>query len=237
MGQAPELLRAVLAPLAGRYDLDYGAEMLDPSSSREARAYRFLQTGAWLLVLFVEPEEFPANTRRGRKRGAKRLAKSFRTGDAGRATLFLTQAMGIYLAETLRQAGEGESAGMQEEMTGLVQSFYPLAEDDRAKLDEARDRLRRLEILTPAASPLPDDADEELRKRRFWAAQDAFRTTTSFEGIRLALGDAEMEKLADDLRYPGSDMSYDALSRSQADARWWTDAAADWSEAAMAALS
>lgn len=240
MGQAPELLRAVLTPLGERYGLDYNDDMFPegkPKTSWEARAYRFLKTGAWLLVLYVEPEDFPATKRRARKRGAKLLANSFRTELGQRAVIFLTQAMGIYVAEAMRHAGEEESAGAHDRLIELVQSHYPLGDEDRGKLGLARDRLRRLELSLPAAPPLEDDADDELRERRWLGAQDAFRTTMDFEGTRIALGDDAIEALADNLREPGTDMSYDAVVRMRQDARWWLDTAEHWREAADAALS
>jgi hypothetical protein len=237
LGQAPQLLRAVLGSLGRRYALDYDTEMFTPGRSREARAYRFLQAGAWLLVLYVEPDDFPATKRRARKRGAKRLAKSFHGEGAGRATIFLTQAMGIYVLEAMNHAGESESAEAHASLIELVQSHYPLPSDDRDLLEAAGDRLRNLETSWQAMPPLEEGASSDLKQGRLWAAQDAFRTSMDLEGIRIAIGDQEMEALAEHLRYPGADISYDGLARSRADARWWTDAAETWSEAAKAALS
>jgi len=240
MGQAAVLLRAVLTPLGERHGLDYNIEMYpegERSLSSEARAYRFLPAGAWLLVLYVEPDDFPATKKRARKRGAKRLSRSFGRESGQRAVIFLTQAMGIYVAEMMRRAGEHDSASAHDELIELVQVHYPLPQEDRASLDTARGRLRRSEISDLGLLEPDDDADDDLRERRWWGAQDDFRTRMDFEGIRIALGDEEMEALADVLRFPGADISFDAVVRAQADARWWADAAKNWNEAAHAALS
>jgi hypothetical protein len=239
VGQAAQLLRSVLTPLGERYGLDYNVEMYpgEPATSWEARAYRFLSAGAWLLLVYAEPDDFPATKRRARKRGANRLARSLRAESGQRATVFLTQAMGIYMAETLRFRGEDESAAIHDGFIELVQSRYPLSDQDRATLTAARDRLRGLEIGLLGAPPLDEEPDDDLRERRFWGAQDFFRTTMDFEGIRIALGDEEMTALDEHLRHPGRDLGWDALVRSDGDASWWLSAAENWSEAADTALA
>ena len=133
--------REVLTPLASRYGLDYGVEILGHGEDRpEAKAFGFLPAGAALLDLYVEPDDFPAEARRTRRRAAKWLAKSFRTPNAQRAVVLLTHAMGLYLAENMRRAGEQPSADGHLGLLDLVAQHYPAGDPERAELSAAYDR-------------------------------------------------------------------------------------------------
>lgn len=234
---AAQLLREVLTPLAHRYAINYDLAMLGEEEERpEVLAFHFLPAGAWLLVLYVEADDFPAEGRRTRRRAAKCLARSFVTPGAQRATILLTHAVGLYVAERLRQAGEEQSAEGHRGLVELVASHYPLGDAERATLDAACGRLRRdetaLDTLTGGA-----EVDGEPPEGRRWAAQDLYRGTVTLEALRLALGDERFGDIADELTLTRPDISFDAVARMRADARWWTDAAGNWNEAAHSALS
>lgn len=236
-GQAPKRLREVLTPLADRYGLDYGEEAIGTGrDGPEATAYRFLAAGAWLLVLYVEPDDVPADSRRTRRRVAKRLARNFPMEGAQRAVILLTHAMGIYVAENMRRAGETDSADGHLALVELVADQYPLAAAEQAELTVAYDRLRRretaLDALTPGFRP-----GDEAAEGRTWAADDLYRGAVTREAFRLALGSEEFAAVAGQLTLARPDASYDGLVRMRQDARWWSDAAQNWSEAAQRALS
>jgi hypothetical protein len=164
------------------------------------------------------------------------LAASFSTRSGGEATSFLAQALGVYVAEAQREAGQDESAEAHMRMVGLVDSYYPIPDEFRERFEDGVARLRSLTSATPyspAGDFEPPYADHDMQVLN---ARDSYRQTMTFEGISIAIGDDELHSLSD-LRYPGADMDFDATARSRGDQRWWNDAAEDWVQAVSAALS
>ena len=78
---------------------------------------------------------------------------------------------------------------------------------------------------------------DEDAEGRTWAAEDLYRGTVMRAAFRLALGDERFASIEEELTIGRPDTSYDGVARMRADARWWSDSAGYWTDAAQRALA
>ena len=150
------LVRSLMTPLAERYGLDYGVEILafydgidkaagyaeqrgytgPPGTSDAAVAFALVFRGAALLGGYHEPTDMPTTSRRVAKRVSRWMKHSYRT-DAGReAAILLAQALGIQLSRVNAINGYTREAETHLKLVDLVQQHYVLAEPMRSNLLE-----------------------------------------------------------------------------------------------------
>jgi hypothetical protein len=245
----PKLKRQLLGPLAAEKGVSYDYAMLDPGTGPEQHAFHFVACGADILGMFVYKESFPSTDRKTSRRGAKLMRKRFGGDGARRAAIFLAHALASLLYEAVALAGRSDEAKAHLGFRDLIQEHYPLDASTldligrcRAEYRVMEDRQVREEILVGAElgtgyhlalqrGENPDNDPKLVEIQTFYAAR-YLRSMAGIYAIRLAIGEEAFASIEGQLLLPGSSEP-ETLASGLGDARWWTDVADSYVQAAL----
>lgn len=241
--------RKLLSPLAAKHGLSYDIELLEPGNDAAQNAFHFVYCGASLLSFFTEPDGFPSEGKRVKKRGAKWMRRDFGNLGGQEAAIFLAQALAIFLAEMTKQHGHSGDADISLYFRDLIQKHYPLNEAATDRLEECRTEFRTRETFEvrpdvartklggtgyhlalldrgflDGMHPEEDPQMVDAQKRH---ASQYLRGKASLAAIEMVLGPKRFSSVQDDL-FPVVGPSWEALSYDLQSLTWWGDVAKEW---------
>lgn len=245
--------RAIMTPLAGRYQLDYNLEVLQPGSRPEQIAFQLVCCGADLLSGLCDRDSVPTTNRKVARSVAKSVSRSFATDSGRHAATFLSQAMAHLMGETMAHNDQPESAAAHAKLGELIQKYFPLDSANRNRLEGLRSEYRviddhEIEGRFPATGWYMAMADPEFAKGRdphtdpeLLATQTRYasrylRLGAERQAIAICLGERDFGVIEPSLLVP-YEAGYEILEYDQPDLTSWLHCAEVWQEAGLRAVS
>ena len=157
---AAKAVRALLTPVAKRHGLDYDIESFRyfeglPATTDPAIAFSLVRPGASLVLSLAEPVAggYPGVDRKAVRRGARAMAKTFRTVGGAQAAIFMGHALFEHSATLLETDSHDDEATTYRGLRKFVTRWYPLPPDLEERLRACASELDHLRAGT--SPPLP----------------------------------------------------------------------------------